>query len=324
MGFAAALSDGVPCAHLTLLEVLPPYRRCGIGCAGSWTVSGTGMRWTRYATRTSFPSAPVAGCGSAQRRCCGAMNGHAAGPRTGRRPAWYNRTMEVVGHRGCAGILPENTLLGFRHAIALGVDRVECDVHRTRDEHLVVMHDERVDRTTDGTGPIALKSLAEVRALDAGQGQRVPTLDEVLEVVAGARMRLLLELKGAGTAAPALAAVARRDLLSLVTFTCFDLTRIDEVRRLEAAARTGAIFSRADAASAAVARDAGAVAMGVQFRFLTAEVVAAAHAFGLEIRAWNPDSEQDQRATIALQPDGISTNRPDRLLGLLGRVPGVS
>jgi glycerophosphoryl diester phosphodiesterase len=236
----------------------------------------------------------------------------AHGVQGGRRPY-------VVGHRGCAGILPENTLAGFRHAIALGVDLVECDVHLTRDEQLVVIHDERVDRTTDGTGEVRRLSLAEVRALDAGRGERVPTLQEVLEVVARGGVGLLLELKGEGTAGPALAAVRARGLLPAVTFTCFELGRLEEVRRLEPAARTGAIFPRGGPEVADLAASVGASGLGIQFRSLTPDILDRAHALGLEVRAWNPDEEEDLRAVLALGPDGISTNRPDRLLDLLGR-----
>lgn len=227
--------------------------------------------------------------------------------------------MYVVGHRGCAGLLPENTILGFRHAIGLGVDMLECDVHLTRDGHLIVMHDPLVDRTTNGTGAIADLSFAQMRALDAGRTERVPTLDEVLEVVGAAGKPLLLELKGEETAGLALDAVRARGMLAGVTFTCFDLRRIEEVRRLEARAHTGAIFSRADLGSIDTAVAVGATGTGIQFRSLTPEILDKAHAVGLDVRTWNPDSEEDQRQAMALRPDGISTNRPDRLLALLGR-----
>src|SRR6266511_3945699 len=106
--------------------------------------------------------------------------------------------MIVVGHRGAAGLEPENTLRAFRRGIELGVDYVECDVHLTRDGHLAVIHDETVDRTTDGHGPVAGFSLEELRRLDAGQGERIPTLEEVLATTRG-HVRLLIELKGART-----------------------------------------------------------------------------------------------------------------------------
>jgi len=215
--------------------------------------------------------------------------------------------------------MPENTLLGFRHAIALGVDMLECDVHLTRDRRLVVMHDERVDRTTNGSGAIAEMSFADLRRLDAGRGERVPTADEVLEVAHAAGVPLLVELKGAGTPEPALEAVRARGMLEQVTFTSFALERIAEVRRLEPRARTGAIFGRGGPECVPAALSVGAAAVCIQFRTLTPALVEEARAAGLELRAWNPDTEEDQQATVALGPDGVSTNRPDRLLALLHR-----
>ncbi|HIE27612.1 TPA: glycerophosphodiester phosphodiesterase, partial [Candidatus Poribacteria bacterium] len=79
----------------------------------------------------------------------------------------------VVGHRGAAGVEPENTIRGFRYALELGVDYAECDVHLTKDNHLIVMHDETVDRTTNSTGAIRNLTFAEIRSLDAGKGERV-------------------------------------------------------------------------------------------------------------------------------------------------------
>ena len=120
----------------------------------------------------------------------------------------------VIGHRGAAGLAPENTLASFSHAVRLGVEAVELDVHLTADERVVVIHDARVDRTTNGTGKVAAATLAALRRLDAGDGERVPTLAEVLEAVP-ARVAVNIELKGRGTAHPVARAVAggKRPLL---------------------------------------------------------------------------------------------------------------
>lgn len=108
-----------------------------------------------------------------------------------------------VGHRGAAGHEPENTLRSFRRAMELGADMVELDVHLCGSGELVVIHDETVDRTTDGTGEVAKMTLDEMRALDAGKGERIPTLQEVIDLATG-RMDINIELKGLGTAGPAL------------------------------------------------------------------------------------------------------------------------
>jgi glycerophosphoryl diester phosphodiesterase len=87
-----------------------------------------------------------------------------------------------IGHRGAAGLEPENTLRSFSRATVEGADAVELDLRLTRDDHLVVLHDAMVDRTTDGSGPAAGMTLEELKRLDAGLGERVPTFEETLEV----------------------------------------------------------------------------------------------------------------------------------------------
>ena len=104
-----------------------------------------------------------------------------------------------VAHRGASGSYPENTLLAFRKAVEIGADEIELDLHSTKDGHLVVMHDGTVDRTTDGTGAIAEMTLSEIKALDAGKGERVPTWEEVLDLVQG-KVGLNIHLKEGGDA----------------------------------------------------------------------------------------------------------------------------
>lgn len=226
--------------------------------------------------------------------------------------------MIVVGHRGCAGIEPENTLRAFRRAIELGCDMVECDVQLTRDGHLAIIHDERVDRTTNGSGPVADFILAELRALDAGQGEQIPTLPEVLEVIRG-RVEILVELKGEGTPDAAVEVVRRLGMEKEVVFTSFELDRIRRVKAIDASLRTGAIFGEPPADASRQAADCGAEGLGVNHRRQSRALVDAAHALGLSIRAWNPDTEPELQAMIDLGVDGIGSNRPDLLLGLLGR-----
>jgi glycerophosphoryl diester phosphodiesterase len=104
----------------------------------------------------------------------------------------------IVAHRGGLGDYPENTLAAFRHAMACGADGIELDLRATSDGAIVVLHDETVNRTTDGRGRVAAMSLAELRRLDAGQGERIPTLEEVLRLVAGTGVQLVLDLKEEG------------------------------------------------------------------------------------------------------------------------------
>ena len=105
----------------------------------------------------------------------------------------------VIGHRGAAGLVPENTMPSFQRAFELGVDAIELDVHRV-EHRLAVIHDDTLERTTNGKGPVAGLSLVELKSLDAGGAASIPLLDEVLDVLPG-RIAINIELKGRGTAA---------------------------------------------------------------------------------------------------------------------------
>jgi glycerophosphoryl diester phosphodiesterase len=103
-------------------------------------------------------------------------------------------TMLVIGHRGACGYEPENTILSFKKALQLGVDIIEFDVRKSLDGKLVIIHDATVNRTTNGTGAVADMTFEQLRKLDAGKGQQIPTLQEVLDFVER-KVRVNVEIK---------------------------------------------------------------------------------------------------------------------------------
>lgn len=226
--------------------------------------------------------------------------------------------MIVVGHRGAAGLEPENTLRAFRRALELGVDTVECDVHLTRDGRLAVLHDETVDRTTDGHGPVSGFTLDALRQLNAGLGERVPTLEEVLAVVRG-HVGVLIELKGPGTEEAAIEVVRDARMRESVIFTSFHLDRIRHVREYDPTLTTGAIFDQPPPDACARAMAAGARTMGVRYCHVTPTLVQEARDRRLGLRAWNPDTEPEIEQMVDLGVDGIGSNRPDRVIAVLRR-----
>lgn len=229
----------------------------------------------------------------------------------------------VVGHRGAAGVMPENTLKGFGYAIALGVDYVECDVHLSRDQKLVVIHDATVERTTNGHGAVRALPFARLRALDAGQGEMIPTLDEVLETTRN-EVHLLIELKGIGVEQAAVETVRAHGMVDDVTFSSFVLERLAAVRAMGKELRVRPILPNPSDLDLARATELNAVGIDVRYIHASLYIVEAAQARGLEVLAWNPDGWREQAAMIALGVDGISTNRPDLLLEGLRRSALVS
>ncbi len=206
------------------------------------------------------------------------------------------------------GTEPENTLRSFVAAQQAGLDVIELDLHLSKDGALVVMHDTDVDRTTDGTGPIAEKTLTELRALDAGRGERVPTFEEVLDAV---RSPLQAEIKDIAAARALAEVMLRRDLVSRVEVSSFHDEAIAEIGRLVPGVRTALIGSRfgPDIVERAVEAGAGTVCLNI--RRLTLEVVEAARKADLKIIGWVVNTQDHLRLVRALELDGATTDYPE-------------
>jgi glycerophosphoryl diester phosphodiesterase len=228
----------------------------------------------------------------------------------------------VIAHRGASGQLAENTLPAYELAIEQRADMIEIDLHRTRDGATVIAHDEELSGL-GGKGEIAAATLAEVRALDAGGGERVPTLDEVLDRF-GDRIPFNLELKRGKSATyeglerAALDAVRKRGLLEQTLFSSFFDPVLERLRALEPEARLARLFSPRDPERPLErARAVGAEAINPWLGLLQPELIEAAHAEGLAVYVFTVDEEREMRSLLDLGVDGIFTNFPDRLRALL-------
>ncbi|MDE3231578.1 MAG: glycerophosphoryl diester phosphodiesterase [Chloroflexota bacterium] len=231
------------------------------------------------------------------------------------------------GHRGARGHAPENTLLAFALAFDLGADGIECDAQLSADGRLVIIHDETVNRTTNGRGAVRDLSFAALRQLDAGAGQRIPTLDETLALVAARGGLLNLELK-AETDAEALrvgAAVAERlaatpaddPLRARLLVSSFSLPAVEDIKRRLAWLRAAALYGERTWTGPAMIERAlalGAEAIHPYPRILTAETVAAAHAAGLRVNVWTANRWQVIRQLIAWGVDGLFSDFPERVV----------
>ncbi|MEU6192446.1 glycerophosphodiester phosphodiesterase family protein [Streptomyces sp. NPDC047061] len=214
----------------------------------------------------------------------------------------------TIGHRGVMGVEPENTLRSFVAAQQAGLDLIELDLHLSKDGALVVMHDAEVDRTTDGTGPIAEKTLEELRALDAGRGERVPVFDEVLDSV---RTPLQAEIKDIAAARALAEVMQRRDLVSRVEVSSFHDEAVAEIARLVPGVRTALIASRFGTDVVERAQEAGAATLCLNIRRLTLEVVEHARKADLRVLGWVVNTQDDLRLVRALQLDGATTDYPE-------------
>jgi glycerophosphoryl diester phosphodiesterase len=226
---------------------------------------------------------------------------------------------KITGHRGAAACEPENTLRSFRRALAAGVAAVELDVHLTKDGRLAVIHDARLERTTNGRGRVRDFTLAELKEFDAGQGEHIPSLEEVLELVRG-RAHLMVELK-APEAADALVRFFReQQAFADACAISFWHPVLQAMQEQEPRLQTGALMVGCPADPAGLARAAGAGALVLQYSYVTAALVAAAHDAGLTVMAWNIDDVDTLRPYLSLNLDFICSNHPEILIKYLKSV----
>ncbi|MFE6689011.1 glycerophosphodiester phosphodiesterase [Streptomyces sp. NPDC057743] len=214
----------------------------------------------------------------------------------------------TIGHRGMMGVEPENTLRSFVRAEREGVDAIELDLHLSKDGALVVMHDPDVDRTTDGAGPIAERTLAELRELDAGYGERIPVFEEV---VAAVRLPLQAEIKDVAAAQALAEVVAARDLTGRVEVISFHDEALAAVRGALPGVCTGLVAEHYDAEVIARAKAVGAGLVSLDIRRLTLELVERAHAAQLRVLGWTVNTHDQLRLARGLGLDGVVTDRPE-------------
>lgn len=218
-----------------------------------------------------------------------------------------------IAHRGASGHAPENTLKAVRMALDLGAAWIEVDVHLAEGE-LVVIHDPSLERTTTGTGAVSASSLSYLRSLDAGSGERIPLLVEVLDLVAG-RAGINIELKGEHTAGPVATLLGGRVAHGTlrpdrVLVSSFDADALKEVKLLQPAIPIGVLLERHHKENAETVEAMGAFSVHVHHETIDERFVADAHGRGLKVFSYTVNSLEAIRRMRHLGVDGIFTDYP--------------
>jgi glycerophosphoryl diester phosphodiesterase len=221
----------------------------------------------------------------------------------------------VVGHRGASGHAPENTMASFKLAHEMGANIVECDVHLSADGVPVVIHDETLDRTTDGTGLVKAQTVAQLADLG------VPTLDELL-AWAATRIAVSIEIKNGplyydGLVEKTVELVRKHVMADKVFAISFDHFALRRVKELEPAIACGALFAARPVDGPAIARACRADALLPHWAFATRDVVDQAHAAGIAVSVWTCNDDHAIDAALSAGVDAIATDYPDRVIARL-------
>jgi glycerophosphoryl diester phosphodiesterase len=225
--------------------------------------------------------------------------------------------LSVIAHRGSGAGPLENTLRGMRQALAWGVDGVEFDVWASADGEIVVFHDETLERTTNGTGLITTHTLKELRQFDAGEGETIPTLREMLILLKPHEHLLInVEIKPLGIEEPVLQIVQELDMLKQTVISAFSHEVLHRVHALNSDV-TCALLYIDEKNPVDVAKELGCKGLHPLFSAVTPDLVVVSREEGLHVIPWTVNFGEEVLRLVGLMVDGIITDVPPLLLELL-------
>ncbi len=241
--------------------------------------------------------------------------------------------MLSIAHRGASGYAPENTFAAFRRALAMGVAFIETDLQLSRDARLVAIHDATVNRTTNGQGTVHDMTLAELRRLDAGSwfgsefsGERIPTIEEILQFAKKHDVVFYLEMKPSGSWGGEHALIsALRDSgeIARTVVISFDAGILAGVRKIEPTLMTGLLFDGQIEKPLEKALEIGARQVAVRGDLVTARLLKEARVRDLQVVCWTVNQPAHLRLLAEAGVDGIMSDYPDRLVELARRKDGA-
>ena len=229
--------------------------------------------------------------------------------------------MQIFGHRGASGLLPENTLAAFQKAIDLGCNGFELDVQISFDNQLIVIHDETVNRTTNGIGFVNKLTLPEIKSLLISDKYQIPTLEEVFEIIT-TDIFVNIEIKN-NLAAEKLIILIEKFIAERSFKYCnfiissFDWKCLERVRLLNENIQIGVLTDDNIEAAISLAKTINAKSINPYFKLLNDEIVAKIQDKSIEIHAWTVNEIADIELMKSLNIDAIITDFPDRILKVI-------
>lgn len=226
--------------------------------------------------------------------------------------------MIKIGHRGVKGLEPENTLLSFQKAIELNVDMVELDVQMCKTGELVIIHDHTVNRTTDGRGLISKMKFKKLRKLDAGKGEKIPTLEEVLHLIDG-KIKINIELKS-GNIAKKVANIIENFINNSnwrhqdFIVSSFILSELKEFKKIQPKIKVSPLLITLPHNYLEILEKIDAYSFNLNIKFINENIIKALHETGIKVFVWTIDTLDEIQKMESLGVDGIFLDFSDELL----------
>ena len=219
--------------------------------------------------------------------------------------------MIKVGHRGARAYEPENTLRSYKKALELGVDAIELDVRKTKDNNIVVIHDADVKRTTNGEGLVGDLTLEQIKKLSTEKDEKIPTLEEALDFI-NKKARVFIELKELGIEEQVVGLIHKKKFEKNIVLVSFLEDALRKVREIDAEVETGLIYAKHKNPIKA-ALDLKAQWLLAFYRFTHTANVQKAHENGLKVVVWTVNTPNEVAEMKKKSVDGVASDKPDIL-----------
>jgi len=225
---------------------------------------------------------------------------------------------KILGHRGSPFEAPENTISSVKKAIAAGVDAVEIDVHQTKDNHIVVIHDDKVDRTTNGKGYVKEFTLNNLQQLkikynDKNTDEKIPLLQEIIDLTKN-KIKLTIEIKEKNIENNIVEIIEKNNIVDNIYVISFFHKIVKNIKKINNKIKTSILFVGYPINVSELAINANADALSINYHYIDNKLVEEAHKNNLKVFVWNIDTIEDLKEILKLNVDVIGSNKPELIL----------
>jgi glycerophosphoryl diester phosphodiesterase len=220
--------------------------------------------------------------------------------------------MFLMGHRGARNEVAENTMAGFEHVAKLGLKAVELDIHCSKDQRLMVIHDPTLDRTTTGEGSVNKFTASELKKLDAGEGQAIPFLEEVFDFLLPKEIQIQVEIKDGDTLEPLSKMISSlpKSHQELLTVISFHHRWLRDFKQLSSEIETAALIYAYPLNPQEIAQAANAQGLSFNTQFIDHSLVAKCKEHNLKVTGWNANTQEEYLRLKPMGLDYLGTDNP--------------
>ncbi len=221
--------------------------------------------------------------------------------------------MKYIGHRGARGEEPENTMLGFKTALDNGMDGVELDIHISKDGQIIVIHDDTLDRTTDGNGIVSKMPYADIQKADAGKGECIPLLQDVLDLIKPTNAILFIEIKCEESENVLANIIAKNQMESRCIIKCFNHRLLTKIKEINPNIKTACLIVGLPIKAKQIISDANADIISINIKTVDQILIDQCHDAGYKVFIWNANTKEEVKFCKSIGADFLGTDFPSKI-----------